>query len=168
MLLYYCMVFHVQGIVLSLTFTNLHISTKLLRQLPFLSCERQREKKKKVPSFSTPILAQRERERSREEGRYEEGVNQKAGNPCWRVNASFSLRWFVFALLSLQMLGPFFSKDLRFFASTLISCSNSICEIEEPLCDLEHIAWLWSLIQFLLLTIWCWKDEMKKTYSFCQ
>lgn len=42
--------------------------------------------------------------------------------------------------VSLQMLDPFFSKDLRFFGSSLISCSNSICEIEESLCDLEHIA----------------------------
>lgn len=69
-----------------------------------------------------------------------EWENQKAGNSQLRINARCSPRWFVFALLFLQMLDPFFSKDLRFFGSTLISCSNSICEIEEPLRDLEHIA----------------------------
>lgn len=68
-----------------------------------------------------------------------ERENQKAGNSRLRINARSSLRWFVFALLFLQMLDPFFSKDLRFFGSTLISCSDSICEIEEPLRDLEHI-----------------------------
>lgn len=68
-----------------------------------------------------------------------ERENQKAGNSRLRINARSSPRWFVFALLFLQMLDPFFSKDLRFFGSTLISCSDSICEIEEPLRDLEHI-----------------------------
>lgn len=72
-------------------------------------------------------------------GWYGERENQKAGNSRLRINARSSLRWFVFALLFLQMLDPFFSKDLRFFGSTLISCSDSICEIEEPLRDLEHI-----------------------------
>lgn len=70
----------------------------------------------------------------------QERENQKAGNSRLRINARSSPRWFVFALLFLQMLDPFFSKDLRFFGSTLISCLNSICEIEEPLRDLEHIA----------------------------
>lgn len=72
-------------------------------------------------------------------GWYGERENQKAGNSRLRINARSSPRWFVFALLFLQMLDPFFSKDLRFFGSTLISCSDSICEIEEPLRDLEHI-----------------------------
>lgn len=72
---------------------------------------------------------------------FREGENQKAGNSglrikCWLFPEVICLC----APLSTDVRPPFFSKDLRFFGSTLISCSDSICEIEEPLRDLEHIA----------------------------
>lgn len=116
----------------------------------------------------TSLLRERERKRGTQGGR-----ERRSESKGWKSVVE-SKRWLLpevicLSLLSLQMLEPLFSsKDLRFFARTLISYSNSICEIVEPLCDLEHIAELWSLIQFLLLAIWCWKDETKTTYSFCQ